>query len=146
MIMTNSPLVVLLATAALAAGCASTAETRGSNPNDTEKVGDARRKSMIEDCRQLTEKAGAESTDYRGGSPARRPKGAATGGRPLAAWPTRSAVMASAWARSPARGWRRGRRGASGAFRAGRGEPGCTAHFVSPVHGADQGLDVIGWK
>jgi hypothetical protein len=140
--MSQVRILALLAVAALAAGCASSAKPV-LYPNDHfNKVGDAQAQHDIEDCRLMAEKAGAESTDTgRVARPAA--EGAAVGG---AVGGVSSAI--------------RGRNIGVGALAgaaiggtAGVVHGAFRASEVSPVHRAfvqrcmrERGYDVIGWK
>ena len=140
--MRKIPFLALLAAAALAAGCASSARPV-LYPNDhLKQVGDARAEQDIEECRVLAEKAGAESTDTgRAMRPAAEGAGvgAAVGGVSNAIRGHGIGVGALAGA---AVGGAAGL--VHGAFRAGE---------VSPIHRAfvqrcmrERGYDVLGWK
>lgn len=135
-------ILAVLAAAALAAGCASTARPVLYPNSHLKQVGDAQAENDIGECRALAEKAGAESTDV---SRAARPAaegaavGAAAGGVSTAIRGGNIGVGALAGA---AIGGAMG--GVHGAFRAGE---------VSPIHRnfvqrclRDRGYEVIGWK
>ena len=135
-------LFALLALAALAAGCASSAKPV-LYPNDHfNKVGDAQAQHDIEECRVMAEKAGAETHDS---GRAMRPaaEGAAVGG---AVGGVGSAIRGRNIGVGALAGAAIGGTAGvvHGAFRAGD---------VSPVHRAfvqrcmrERGYDVIGWK
>ena len=134
--------LALLAAAALAAGCASSARPVLYPNSHLKQVGDAHAQHDIEECRMLAEKAGAEATDA---SRAARPavEGAAVGGavggvgQVIRGRNVGAGVLAGAAIGGTAGGVR-------GAFRASE---------VSPIHRnfvqrclRDRGYEVIGWK
>jgi hypothetical protein len=134
--------LAVLAAAALAAGCASTARPVLYPNSHLKQVGDAQAQHDIEECRVLAENAGAEAHDA---SRAARPVaegaavGAAVGGVSNAIRGRGIGVGALAGA---AVGGAAG--GVHGAFRAGEVSP-LHRNFVQRcLH--ERGYDVIGWK